>query len=162
TISVVTGALLVLPLLIAHTAGMTRAGLALLALCAVITASYFAFALVNPAIMALLGPMSLPRLQLRDGVPPELRTLVVVAPLPLGRDLCRVREGRSTGTERKRAKHGTLNRPVPGTSDTMFIAPPRGRLHVPAGVRYVITLDADTRLPRGAATRLVGTMAHPL
>ena len=29
-------------------------------------------------------------------------------------------------------------------------------------VRYVITLDADTRLPRGAAARLVGTMAHPL
>jgi cyclic beta-1,2-glucan synthetase len=29
-------------------------------------------------------------------------------------------------------------------------------------VRYVITLDADTRLPRGAADRLVGTMAHPL
>ena len=26
----------------------------------------------------------------------------------------------------------------------------------------MITLDADTRLPRGAATRLVGTMAHPL
>ena len=33
---------------------------------------------------------------------------------------------------------------------------------MPAGVRYVITLDADTRLPRGAARRLVGKMAHPL
>src|SRR6202158_3823201 len=33
---------------------------------------------------------------------------------------------------------------------------------VPAGVRYVITLDADTRLPRGVAKRLVGKMAHPL
>ena len=33
---------------------------------------------------------------------------------------------------------------------------------MPAGVRYVITLDADTRLPRGAAKRLVGKMAHPL
>ena len=32
----------------------------------------------------------------------------------------------------------------------------------PADVRYVITLDADTRLPRDAARRLVGTMAHPL
>ena len=32
----------------------------------------------------------------------------------------------------------------------------------PSGVRYVITLDADTRLPRGSAARLVGTMAHPL
>ena len=29
-------------------------------------------------------------------------------------------------------------------------------------VRYVITLDADTQLPRGAAARLVGTLAHPL
>ncbi|MCH8538379.1 MAG: glycosyl transferase, partial [Alkalimonas sp.] len=29
-------------------------------------------------------------------------------------------------------------------------------------VRYVITLDADTRLPRNAAVKLVGKMAHPL
>ena len=29
-------------------------------------------------------------------------------------------------------------------------------------MRYVITLDADTRLPSGAARELVGTMAHPL
>ena len=36
--------------------------------------------------------------------------------------------------------------------------PPR----VPAGVRYVITLDADTRLPRDAVRRLIGKMAHPL
>ena len=33
---------------------------------------------------------------------------------------------------------------------------------VPADVRYVITLDADTRLPRDAVRRLVGKMAHPL
>lgn len=33
---------------------------------------------------------------------------------------------------------------------------------MPAGVRYVIILDADTRLPRGAAKRLIGKMAHPL
>src|SRR5207253_6774499 len=32
----------------------------------------------------------------------------------------------------------------------------------PPGISYVITLDADTRLPRGAVKRLVGTMAHPL
>src|SRR5690606_26492941 len=29
-------------------------------------------------------------------------------------------------------------------------------------VRYVITLDADTQLPMDAASRLVGTLAHPL
>ena len=35
---------------------------------------------------------------------------------------------------------------------------PRG---APAGVRYVITLDADTRLPRGAARQLVGHDGAP-
>ena len=30
------------------------------------------------------------------------------------------------------------------------------------GVRYVITLDSDTQLPRDSAARLVGTIAHPL
>ena len=41
---------------------------------------------------------------------------------------------------------------------------PRGRTAVrgPAGVRFVITLDADTRLPREAARKLIGKMAHPL
>src|SRR3546814_9868763 len=34
--------------------------------------------------------------------------------------------------------------------------------YVPADVRYVITLDADTRLPRDAALQLIGKMAHPL
>jgi cyclic beta-1,2-glucan synthetase len=34
--------------------------------------------------------------------------------------------------------------------------------HVPDNVRFVITLDADTKLPRDAARRLVGKMAHPV
>ena len=33
---------------------------------------------------------------------------------------------------------------------------------MPTDVRYVITLDADTRLPRDAAIKLIGKMAHPL
>ncbi len=33
---------------------------------------------------------------------------------------------------------------------------------LPPGIRYVITLDADTRLPIGTAKRLVGKIAHPL
>ena len=33
---------------------------------------------------------------------------------------------------------------------------------MPADVRYVITLDADTRLPRETVGRLIGKMAHPL
>jgi len=70
------------------------------------------------------------------------------------------------GWERKRGKLHELNRLLRGATDTTFIghgvppfAPPPAP---PAGVRYVITLDADTRLPREAARRLVGKMAHPL
>ena len=33
---------------------------------------------------------------------------------------------------------------------------------MPADARYVITLDADTRLPRDTVRRLIGKMAHPL
>ena len=30
------------------------------------------------------------------------------------------------------------------------------------GIRFVVTVDADTRLPPGSANRLIGTLAHPL
>ena len=63
------------------------------------------------------------------------------------------------GWERKRGKLHELNRLLRGATDTSFL--PTGTA-APDGVRYVITLDADTRLPRGAVERLVGTMAHPL
>ena len=29
-------------------------------------------------------------------------------------------------------------------------------------IRYVLTLDSDTQLPRGSAQRMIGAMAHPL
>jgi len=70
------------------------------------------------------------------------------------------------GWERKRGKLHELNRLLRGAGDTTFVGvggppftPPAAP---PAGVRYVITLDADTRMPREAAHRLVGKMAHPL
>jgi cyclic beta-1,2-glucan synthetase len=63
------------------------------------------------------------------------------------------------GWERKRGKLHELNRLLRGATDTSFL--PTGAV-APSGVRYVITLDADTRLPRGAVDRLVGTIAHPL
>jgi cyclic beta-1,2-glucan synthetase len=66
------------------------------------------------------------------------------------------------GWERKRGKLHELNLFLRGAADTSFIAPPGMALESIPGVRYVITLDADTRLPLGAAARLVGTMAHPL
>jgi cyclic beta-1,2-glucan synthetase len=70
-------------------------------------------------------------------------------------------EGVWMGWERKRGKLRELNRLLRGAKDTSFLpleadAPP------PAGIHYVITLDADTRLPREVARRLVGTIAHPL
>ncbi len=37
-----------------------------------------------------------------------------------------------------------------------------GNVSVLPRIRYVITLDSDTELPRGTAHRLVGAMAHPL
>jgi cyclic beta-1,2-glucan synthetase len=66
------------------------------------------------------------------------------------------------GLERKRGKLHEFNRLLRGASDTTFIAATGGDLAAPTGVRYVITLDADTRLPRDSARRLVGKMAHPL
>ncbi|MFI0472005.1 GH36-type glycosyl hydrolase domain-containing protein [Halomonas sp. HMF6819] len=208
--------------------------LALLALMGWLPASDVAAALVNLSITRAVGPLSLPSLDLAQGVPPALRTLVVVptlltseadlneqighlevhhlasgegalhyallldgvdadqqelssdAPLlerarreiqrlnqrygPLSDQpgerfmlLYRMRtfnasEGRWMGWERKRGKLCELNRWLRGAQHTAFVEAPAA----PANVRYVITLDADTRLPREAATRLIGKMAHPL
>ena len=66
------------------------------------------------------------------------------------------------GWERKRGKLHELNRLLRGATDTTFVAINGHPPVVPAGIRYVITLDADTRLPRGGAKRLIGKMAHPL
>jgi cyclic beta-1,2-glucan synthetase len=71
-------------------------------------------------------------------------------------------EGRWMGWERKRGKLQELNRLLLGAEDTSFIAIEGRSPWVPRGVRYVICLDADTRLPRGAALALIGKMAHPL
>ena len=71
-------------------------------------------------------------------------------------------EGKWMGWERKRGKLHELNRLLRGATNTTFV-PVAGRApRVPADVRYVVTLDADTRLPRDAALRLIGKMAHPL
>ncbi len=237
TIAVVTGLLLTLPLLAAHASGMSLGALVLLGFLAMIPASDLAVALINRAVMELVGPRALPRLELHDGVPPSLRALVVVPILmtseaaieehvnhleihflanpdgeihfallsdwidapsetmpeddrllgaavdgiarlnarhgsaPSGgerflllhrRRIWSAGEGKWMGWERKRGKLDELNHLLTGARDTTFTGTHGHPPHVPSGVRYVITLDADTRLPRGAATRLVGTMAHPL
>jgi cyclic beta-1,2-glucan synthetase len=64
------------------------------------------------------------------------------------------------GWERKRGKLLDLNKLLAGVFDAFPIK--AGPLNVLHQVRYVLTLDSDTQLPRGAAAQLVGAMAHPL
>ena len=71
------------------------------------------------------------------------------------------REGVWMGYERKRGKLAAVNRVLRGGTRAAFLEIV-GDLAALAGVRYVITLDSDTDLPRDAARKLVGTLAHPL
>ena len=237
TVAVVTAWLLTLPLLAAHALGIGLGACLVLGLLAMIPASDLAIALINRAVTETFGPRTLPRLELPEGVPPSLRTLVVVpvlltseaavaehidhlevhflanpdgdihfgllsdwvdaptealseddrllgaavagiarlnarhGPAPAGgerfhlfhrRRIWNEGEGKWMGWERKRGKLDELNRLLIGAGETTFTGPSGRPPLAPPAVRYVITLDADTRLPRGAATRLVGTMAHPL
>ena len=236
-IAALTGLQLGALLLIAAYGGAAPWTLVLLAILGLVPASDIAVSLVHRLVPALLPPRRLPKLELAEGVPPELRTVVAVPTLltnradleeqleglevhylanpeghlhfalltdwadashermpgdeallatlcegieqlnarydgPPGagarflvlhrRRLWNAQEGKWIGWERKRGKLHELNRLLRGATDTTFL-PVGGRPPaVPDGVRYVITLDADTRLPKGAAYRLVGAMAHPL
>ncbi len=62
--------------------------------------------------------------------------------------------------ERKRGKLKNFNQFLLDEED--HFSHKVGNLIALQGTRYVITLDADTGLPRGSAARLVGTLAHPL
>ncbi len=216
-----------------------RADLAIgsaLVLLALVAASDIGTAVVNLGVTHFCHPRALPALELLDGVPAELRTVVAVPILLTGiadieaqarnlevhylatqagdvryallsdwldaeseiapgdevllaaaarqigrlnkayggiegedrflllhrRRLWNPAEGRWMGWERKRGKLHEFNRLLLGAGDTSFIAVGAKPVKVPAGVRYVISLDADTRLPRGAALALIGKMAHPL
>lgn len=65
------------------------------------------------------------------------------------------------GYERKRGKLGDLNRLLRGGSTEAFSLIV-GDVAGLVGMKYVITLDSDTLLPRGVARQLVGALAHPL
>jgi cyclic beta-1,2-glucan synthetase len=237
TLFALTALILALPLFVSAAAGVRPAGLFVLGLLALVPASDLAIALLNRGVTALVPPSVVPRLELRAGVPEELRTMVVVptllagpadveeqverlevhylanaegdvrfalvsdwldspteqaagddevlaaardgiarlnarhGPAPGGGDrfllyhrrrLWNQREGAWMGWERKRGKLHELNRLLRGAADTTFLATAGLRPVAPGDVRYVVTLDADTRLPAGAVKRLVGTMAHPL
>ena len=237
TIAAVSAIIFALPLLALVESGVSGWTRFILAILAVIPAMDAAVSLVNRAVTICIGPATLPGLELHDGVPVGLRTIVVVPTLlttraeleeqverlevhylassldgdlrfallsdwtdsatesaPGDDELLGVAaaaiarlnqrhgatpdgarflllhrrrtwneaQGKWMGWERKRGKLRELNRLLRGATDTTFIAEGGQAPVVPAGVRYVITLDADTRLPRGAAKRLVGKMAHAL
>src|SRR6185312_6735490 len=65
------------------------------------------------------------------------------------------------GWERKRGKLSEFNDYLRGGARDAFSIV-EGDTEWLGRVRYVITLDADTVLPRGSAQALVGTIAHPL
>jgi cyclic beta-1,2-glucan synthetase len=65
------------------------------------------------------------------------------------------------GWERKRGKIEEFNRRLRGATDTSFVVEV-GAVELLASIRYCLTLDSDTRLPRDAARALVGAIAHPL
>ncbi len=73
-------------------------------------------------------------------------------------------EERWMGWERKRGKLEEFNRYLLGAHN-----PPPEQMHVAQGdsseldgIKFVITLDADTQLPYGAARRMIEAIAHPL
>ena len=65
------------------------------------------------------------------------------------------------GWERKCGKLFEFNRLLRGAEDTSFVTNPVHKDFL-AGIRYVITLDADTQLPRDAGLKLIGAAEHPL
>src|SRR6266446_6779789 len=83
-------------------------------------------------------------------------------------------EGKWIGWERKRGKLREFNKLVlesrdgekeadgtPAHSVTSFVVA-TASAELLSQIRYVITLDADTQLPRDAARRLIGAAIHPL
>ena len=235
-ISLVAVILLAAPLLVLSVAGVGLAVLGPLSVLGAIPAIDAAVALVNRAVNLGFAATLLPALELRDGVPSHLRTLVAVptllatlegvedlierleihhlaspegdlhfalvtdwtdaaneradgdapliaaaadgvarlnlryGPAPGGtrflllhrRRVWNEGESRWIGWERKRGKLHELNRLLRAATDTTFIDVGFGTPAAPTGIRYVVTLDSDTRLPRGAVRRLIGKMAHPL
>lgn len=69
-------------------------------------------------------------------------------------------EGCWIGWERKRGKLEQLNAFILGMGEDAILY--EGTKSDLGSIRYVITLDADTELPKDCAAKLIGTLAHPL
>ncbi|MEI7844379.1 MAG: glucoamylase family protein [Chloroflexota bacterium] len=70
-------------------------------------------------------------------------------------------EGVWMGWERKRGKLADFNHLLLHRNEDDYTELV-GDLSILTDVKYAITLDADTSLPRGTANRLIATLAHPL
>lgn len=64
--------------------------------------------------------------------------------------------------ERKRGNLHEFNQILRGAVETSFDLTESPDFEFLKTIRYVITLDADTQLPRDAAHKLIGTIEHPL
>ena len=65
------------------------------------------------------------------------------------------------GYERKRGKLEQFNARLRGEAQTAF-SEVVGDVSILDSIKYVITLDTDTQLPRDVARALIGNLAHPL
>jgi cyclic beta-1,2-glucan synthetase len=66
------------------------------------------------------------------------------------------------GWERKRGKLHELNAFLRGSRSTSFLPLDSSVFQPLRDVRFVVTLDSDTRVPPGAVYEMIGTIAHPL
>ena len=71
-------------------------------------------------------------------------------------------QGKWMGWERKRGALVELNNLLSGDEDTSFNVVSGDISKLQGRIKYVITLDADTKLPIEGATKLIGTISHPL
>lgn len=70
-------------------------------------------------------------------------------------------EDRWMGWERKRGKLDEFNHLLRGSQTTSYVITPEAIAIIPK-VRFVLTLDTDTVLPRDSAKQMIATLAHPL
>ncbi len=71
------------------------------------------------------------------------------------------KEKKWMGMERKRGKLAALNALMRGKDDNQFSLVLADQSFFPE-IKYIITLDSDTSLPREAAWKMIGTIAHPM
>jgi cyclic beta-1,2-glucan synthetase len=214
--------------------GVRGSALALVTVLAFIVSSQFVVTVLNWLLSKLAAPDLLPRMDFSQGIPPSMRTLVVVPTMLTSAEsvaalvealevrflanrddnvhFCLLSDFRDAvqenmpedellldraqagiadlnrkyssegvdtffllhrsrrwnpaerlwmGYERKRGKLGDLNsflRGQPGDHFQRIV----GRTAVLREVRYVITLDTDSQLPRDSVWQFVGAMAHPV